>query len=151
MPAIQPIRSTTTSVRSYDSAERAAMVGFIPNQFAASNSLGFSAVPFAVGAGATITSNPLMVMGYTRFNIAVTAAVTMDLVIRTLNPTNDAQLYTETIAGAFVAATLTLVAFGDGTANLTGRVFHTITIGIRNPSGGSANVTALSGLLCSAS
>lgn len=151
MATSTPIRMQPRNLHLGDGAQTAAIMGFLPHRLPVGGTgLGFPALPFAVGAGATVFGDELVVVGYTRGMIVATTAVAMGLTIRHLNPATGAVSFTETAAGVFVAATSSLVPFGDGSANFTTRVWARIQLGFNNATAGAANVTALEGLWLSA-
>lgn len=146
-----PLRQQNHNLHFGGSAERASMFGFLPYRTPVGGTgVGFNAVPFSVGAGATTFGGTLVLAGYNRFMIVATTAIVMGLVVKHKNPWTQADVFTEApIAGAFAAGVASCVVFGDGTANYNNRVWNLVAFGFNNATGGAGNVTDIQGLWCS--
>lgn len=145
-----PIRSLPAKNMNMGGLDQAAISGFYPHRSPVGGTdLGFPALPFSVGAGASVFgSNVLVVAGYTTFQIVATTAVAMGLTVRHIHPTLGTVAFTDLVAALFAAGVSTLVPFGSGSVNLTSRCWNLIQVGFNNATGGAANVTALEGLWC---
>jgi hypothetical protein len=111
----------------------------------------FGPLPKTIGAGAAVTSDAFLGVGYNAFMVMLTSsAQNLTLDVNHLDPFNPGTiLFTRLAVGVVAPGALTPIVFGFGQTTVAAcgfDVFHTFSLTIRNATGVSTNLTAFPGL-----